>query len=92
MARPLPGRGETLLAIKRIIEMSADAVENTAVDFSATGAEHASPGQRPTAIELRILSVIPTRNPNPTLQETHTDEITIRSRIKSMKTASESGA
>ena len=43
----------------------------------------------PTAIELRILSVIPTRNPNPTLtlQETHTAEITIRSRIKRMKTA-----
>ena len=41
----------------------------------------------PTAIELRILSVIPTRNPNPTLtlKETHTAEITIR--IKSMKTA-----
>ena len=42
-----------------------------------------------TAIELRILSVIPTRNPNPTLTllETHTEEITIRSRIKRMKTA-----
>ena len=50
-----------------------------------------SPGRGPgcTAIELRILSVIPTRNPNPTLtlKETHTAEITIRSRIKSMKTA-----
>ena len=36
-----------------------------------------------TAVELRILSVIPTRNPN--LQGAHTDEITIRS--KSMKWA-----
>ncbi len=33
-ARPLPGRGETLLAIKRIIEMPADTVEDTAVELS----------------------------------------------------------
>ena len=44
-------------------------------------------GRWSTAIELRILSVIPTRNPTLTLLETHTEEITIRSRIKSMKTA-----
>ncbi len=31
--------------------------------------------------------MILTRNPNPTLKETHTKGITIRSRIKSMKTA-----
>lgn len=34
MVRPFPGRGETLLAIKRIIEMSAYAVEDTAVELS----------------------------------------------------------
>jgi hypothetical protein len=34
MARPLPGRGEILLAIKRILKMSADAVEDTAVELS----------------------------------------------------------
>ena len=55
----------------------------------ATLREPRRPGPGRTAIELRILSVIPTRNLNPTLtlKETHTAEITIRSRIKSRKTA-----
>jgi hypothetical protein len=41
-----------------------------------------------TLIELRIISVNPTHtpNPNPNRKGTHTEEITIKSRIRSMTT------
>ncbi len=57
MARPLPGRGEALLEIKRIIEMSADAVEDTAVELST-----ANERQRiERAHEYGLIAVVPTR-------------------------------
>ncbi len=54
-ARPLPGRGETLLAIKRNLSMSADAVEDTAVELSTANERQ----RMERAHEHGLIAVVP---------------------------------